>query len=109
MAIEHDGVDTIVNLAAGLDARPWRLRLPRELRWVDVDLPGIIEYKTSCLGGETPKCDYEAEAIDLREMWLWRFMSRFSSARRREEFRRFSGTVLLEAATPPHLGTSSDR
>jgi len=222
-AVEHDGVDMIVNLAAGLDARPWRLRLPRELRWVDVDLPGILEYKASSLRGEAPNCDYEAVAADLRDaavrcalferlgsgahralvvtegllvyltreqvgalatdlravpsfrrwlidlasprlleimrkywarqleagvspfqfapeegtkffepfgwrevvfrsttddarrlrremrmMWLWRFMSRFSSSKRRQEFRRFSGTVLLEATTPPHSGALNE-
>ncbi|HET7551105.1 MAG TPA: class I SAM-dependent methyltransferase [Gemmatimonadaceae bacterium] len=222
-AIEHDGVDTIVNLAAGLDARPWRLRLPRELRWVDVDLPAILEYKTSSLSGESTNCRYEAVAADLRDaearralferigsegeralvvtegllvyltreqvgalatdlravpsfrrwlidlasprlleimrkwwgrqveqgaapfqfapeegtrffepfgwrevtfrstmedaqrlhremrmMWLWRFLGRFSSAKRREDFRRFSGTVLLEATTPLRSGALND-
>ncbi|MGH7618807.1 MAG: class I SAM-dependent methyltransferase [Gemmatimonadaceae bacterium] len=34
------GVDLVLNLAAGLDARPWRMKeLPASLRWVDVDLP----------------------------------------------------------------------
>jgi len=36
------GVDLVVNLAAGLDARPWRLELPARLRWIDVDLPEIL-------------------------------------------------------------------
>jgi methyltransferase (TIGR00027 family) len=214
-AVEHDGVDMIVNLAAGLDARPWRLSLPRQLDWVDVDLPDILEYKTDSLRAESPNCRYEAVAVDLRVardrrslftrlgeearralvvteglliylgreqvgelagdlhavpafrqwlidlasprlleimrrywgrdvrlgaapfqfapeegtkyfepfgwrevefrstmedarrldremrmMWFWRFMSIFSSAKRRAEYRRFSGTVLLEA-TPP--------
>lgn len=218
-AVEGDRVDTIVNLAAGLDARPWRLRLPNKLRWVDVDLPAILEYKTSSLSGETPHCCYEAVAADLRDadarralferigsdarrslvvaegllvyltreqvgalaadlsavpsfrswlidlasprlleimhrywgrqveagaapfrfapeegtrffepfgwrevafrstmddaqrlhremrmMWLWRFLGRFSSAKRRKEYERFSGTVLLESATPPRSG-----
>ena len=35
-----EGADTVVNLASGLDARPWRMRLPATLRWIDVDLPG---------------------------------------------------------------------
>jgi len=36
-----------------------------------------------------------------REMplaWLWRFLGRLGSARRREEFLRFSGYLLLERA-----------
>src|SRR5690349_1295576 len=32
-------VDTVMNLAAGLDTRPYRLPLPADLHWVDVDLP----------------------------------------------------------------------
>src|SRR5678816_3667365 len=39
-------VTLVMNLAAGLDARAWRLSLPPTLRWVDVDLPGILDYKT---------------------------------------------------------------
>ena len=57
----------MVNLAAGLDARPWRLPLPPSLHWVDVDLPGILNYKTETLKGETPKCRYEAVTADLTD------------------------------------------
>jgi methyltransferase (TIGR00027 family) len=57
----------VVNLAAGLDARPWRLPLPPELHWVDVDLPGILNYKTEMLRDEKPKCRYEAVTLDLTD------------------------------------------
>ena len=63
--IERDGADTVVNLAAGLDARPWRMKLPRDLRWFDVDLPEMLEYKGKALSGEPTVCDYEAVALDL--------------------------------------------
>src|ERR1044071_1218175 len=33
-AIERDGVDLVLSLAAGLDTRPYRLALPGTLRWV---------------------------------------------------------------------------
>src|SRR4051812_33605499 len=59
------GIDMVLNLAAGLDTRPWRLDLPASLKWIDVDLPAITEYKASRMKGETPKCDYEAIAVDL--------------------------------------------
>lgn len=59
------GVDLVVNLAAGLDTRPWRLDLPPTLRWVDVDLPDILQYKTDMLRDETPRCRYEAVVADL--------------------------------------------
>ncbi len=65
--IEHGGVDLVVNLAAGLDARPWRLRLPAALRWVDVDLPEMVEYKRNAMSADTPVCEYESVAADLRD------------------------------------------
>lgn len=61
------GIDLVMNLAAGLDARPWRLALPPELRWVDVDLPEILAYKQETLRDATPVCRYEAVATDLTD------------------------------------------
>ncbi len=61
------GADQVVNLAAGLDARPWRMELPPQLRWVDVDLPGILDYKLETMRDEKPVCRYEAVRADLRE------------------------------------------
>jgi methyltransferase (TIGR00027 family) len=66
-AVNNKQVDLVVNLAAGLDARPWRLPLPPSLNWVDVDLPGILNYKTETLKAETPKCRYEAVTADLTD------------------------------------------
>jgi methyltransferase (TIGR00027 family) len=63
----REGVRTVVNLAAGLDARPWRMRLPCEVRWVEVDLPAIQEYKRSALTGEMPRCQVEWVATDLAD------------------------------------------
>jgi len=65
--VNRRGVDLVLNLAAGLDARPWRLALPSSLRWVDVDLPGILHYKTETLSGEKTVCAYEALAADLTD------------------------------------------
>jgi methyltransferase (TIGR00027 family) len=61
------GVDQVVNLAAGLDTRPWRMKLPRDLRWTDVDLPGILDYKLETMRDEQPVCRYDAVRADLRE------------------------------------------
>src|ERR1700730_188222 len=35
------GVDSVLNLAAGLDTRPFRLSLPPGLRWTDADFSDI--------------------------------------------------------------------
>jgi methyltransferase (TIGR00027 family) len=66
-AVQNKKTDLVVNLAAGLDARPWRLPLPPSLHWVDVDLPGILNYKTEALRDETPVCRYEAVTADLTD------------------------------------------
>ena len=65
--VRDPGLGVVLNLAAGLDARPWRLELPAALRWVDVDLPEILEHKRALLEGERPSCRYQAEALDLRD------------------------------------------
>jgi len=62
------GSDLVLNLAAGLDARPYRLELPRGLRWVEVDLPGITDYKEDQLAGETPRCALERIRLDLTDL-----------------------------------------
>jgi methyltransferase (TIGR00027 family) len=63
--VNNAGVDTVLNLAAGLDTRAWRLPLPPALKWIDVDLPDITAYKQSHMRSEKPVCDYEAIAADL--------------------------------------------
>src|SRR6185312_16149313 len=52
---------------AGLDARAWRMSVPKNLRWFDVDLPGILDYKLDMLKNETPVCDYDAIRLDLTD------------------------------------------
>jgi len=61
------GAKSVLNLAAGLDARAWRLELPATLRWVDADLPTMIDYRESMLAGEKPRCVHEHVRVDLRE------------------------------------------
>jgi len=48
-----NGADMVINLAAGLDARPYRLDLPPSLQWIEVDLPPLIAYKEEVLRGRT--------------------------------------------------------
>ena len=61
------GVDVVVNLAAGLDARPYRMQLPRDLVWVEVDLPEILNYKESILRDERPVCALRRIRLDLAD------------------------------------------
>lgn len=63
----QQGATTIVNLAAGLDTRPYRLALPPGTRWVEVDLPGILEYKEQKLQNEKPVCELIRIKQDLSD------------------------------------------
>ncbi|HEV8401067.1 MAG TPA: class I SAM-dependent methyltransferase [Gemmatimonadales bacterium] len=66
-AVERDGVHTVVNLAAGLDTRPYRLPIPGALRWIEADFPDLLAYKEQQLAGEKPRCQLERVAIDLTD------------------------------------------
>ena len=59
------GAVTVLNLAAGLDARAFRLALPSTLRWFDVDFPDMIAYRREHLDRVTPGCVHEHVAADL--------------------------------------------
>jgi len=62
------GARLVLNLAAGLDARPYRMEVPAELRWVEVDFPEIISYKEQILSSETPRCRLERVGLDLSDV-----------------------------------------
>jgi methyltransferase (TIGR00027 family) len=64
----QDGSDLVVNLAAGLDSRPYRMDLSSTLQWVEVDLPEIVCYKEEVLGNEKPKCRLERVSLDLSDV-----------------------------------------
>lgn len=65
-AIAH-GADTVLNLGAGLDTRPYRMELPHSLRWIEIDYPHVIELKDMRLADETPRCRLERIALDLTD------------------------------------------
>jgi methyltransferase (TIGR00027 family) len=64
----QDGADLVVNLAAGLDARPYRMNLPDTLQWVEVDFPDIVYYKDEVLANEKPRCRLERISLDLSDV-----------------------------------------
>ena len=63
----EEGFDMVINLAGGLDARPYRMKLPPSLKWVEVDLPGIMDYKQMILANEKPSCELRSVRLDLSE------------------------------------------
>jgi len=62
-----DGVDTILNLGAGLDTRPYRMDLPDELQWIEADFPKVIEFKEERLKADTPHCRLQRVRVDLSD------------------------------------------
>jgi len=63
-----EGADLIVNCAAGLDARPYRMQLPSTLQWIEADLPGILAYKKELLADDKPTCQLERVAVNLADV-----------------------------------------
>ncbi|WIM89069.1 SAM-dependent methyltransferase [Candidatus Mycobacterium wuenschmannii] len=62
-----NGCDRVLNLAAGLDTRPYRLDLPPDLGWVEADLAPLLAEKTELLADQTPRCRLTRAAVDLAD------------------------------------------
>lgn len=77
-----EGVDAVLNLGAGLDTRPYRMSLPANLPWIEVDYARIIAHKNRVLENETPVCQLSRVVVDLADDI---------------ERKRFFSTVLKEA------------
>ncbi|OBB96412.1 SAM-dependent methyltransferase [Mycobacterium sp. 852002-40037_SCH5390672] len=61
------GCDRVLNLAAGLDTRPYRLDLPSDFTWVEADLPKLLAEKTQALSDQVPRCRLTRAAVDLAD------------------------------------------
>jgi methyltransferase (TIGR00027 family) len=70
-AAVRDGVDQVVLLAAGLDARALRLDWPAGTTLFELDQAGVLNFKDAVLEetGASPRCDRRRIAVDLREDW----------------------------------------
>jgi methyltransferase (TIGR00027 family) len=65
------GVRQAVILAAGLDARAYRLPWPDSTVVYEIDQPEVIDFKSKTMAelGAQPKADRRTVAIDLRNDW----------------------------------------
>ena len=65
------GIRQAVILAAGLDARSWRLPWPDGTTVYELDQDRVLDFKASTLHehGADPKCHRVAVAVDLRQDW----------------------------------------
>jgi methyltransferase (TIGR00027 family) len=59
------GVDTVVNIGAGLDTRPYRLELPENLHWIEVDFSSTIDMKNNKLSKAVPRCRLSRIGLDI--------------------------------------------
>jgi methyltransferase (TIGR00027 family) len=97
------GAEMVVNLAAGLDARPYRMALPRELEWIEVDLPALLDYKDEILANEKPVCALERVRLDLADVPARRHLFDRLGRRRKKALVVTEG--LLIYLTPDEAGS----
>jgi methyltransferase (TIGR00027 family) len=97
------GVDTVINLAAGLDTRPYRMPLPVSLKWIEVDLPEILAYKEEILSLDTPACSRECIRVDLSDAGARRDL--FADLGRRVESALVVTEGLLVYLSPEDAGS----
>ncbi|HTR46422.1 MAG TPA: SAM-dependent methyltransferase [Verrucomicrobiae bacterium] len=90
----QDGVDTVLNLGAGLDTRPYRMELPESLLWIEADYPRMIEFKEEKLASEKPCCRLERVKADLADAGERRRLLADVNARARKAI------VLTEGVVP---------
>jgi methyltransferase (TIGR00027 family) len=65
------GIRQVVILAAGLDARSWRLPWPDGTTVYELDQPRVLDFKLSTLRGHgaEPTCNRVGVPVDLRQDW----------------------------------------
>lgn len=61
------GCDGFINLGAGLDTRPYRLDLPSNFQWIEVDFAHVVGYKNDVLKDDAPVCRLTRIACDLSD------------------------------------------
>jgi methyltransferase (TIGR00027 family) len=85
----RSGIDQVVILGAGLDARAWRLPVLGSKTVFEVDHPATQQYKQRRIGGRTPRAEVRYVAVDFEKerfseglegagfrlgdptMWIW--------------------------------------
>jgi methyltransferase (TIGR00027 family) len=66
-ALASEKISTILSLGCGLDTRAWRLQVPPELRWIEVDFADMLDYKNALMSAETPRCLREFISADVND------------------------------------------
>ena len=66
-ALESHSITAVLSVGCGLDTRPWRLDLDKNLRWIEVDFADILDYKDRLMQGEAPRCCRERLSVDVND------------------------------------------
>jgi len=66
-ALASKPIATVLSVGCGLDTRPWRLELPPDLRWIEVDFADMLDYKDALMSAEKPRCRRERITADLND------------------------------------------
>lgn len=66
-ALASHSIATVLSVGCGLDTRPWRLQLPPDLRWIEIDFADMLDYKDSVLAAEKLRCRRERFSADLND------------------------------------------
>lgn len=69
IAAGANGIGQAVNLAAGLDARAWRLPWIEDSVVYEVDQPKVLAFKAETLVDDSPGARYVPVPIDLSQDW----------------------------------------
>ena len=60
-------ITTVLSVGCGLDTRPWRMELPSDVRWIEIDFADVLDYKEQLLSGEAPRCRRERLTVDVND------------------------------------------
>lgn len=64
-AVATSSIATVLSVGCGLDTRPWRLELPANLRWIEIDFADMLDYKERLMSGEKAPCRRERLVADV--------------------------------------------
>jgi len=66
-ALRTYDLKTVIYPGSGLDTRPYRMDLPADLTWYEIDFQKVLDWKNQALALDKPKCKLVRVAGDLQQ------------------------------------------
>lgn len=66
-ALAANEIRTVLSVGCGLDTRPWRLEVPADLRWMEIDFAEMLDYKEGLMSSEKTRCRRERLVVDVSD------------------------------------------